>query len=224
MRVLNNTNKTLFGSSTEDVKFDNFITYGEASFRDFQDKTIFAIDPVDGTIESNVDFSTNTISTDTNTLDIGKNAENVNIATDNSIASVNLGGLGSSEINHRGLTKTRDVEPMADNYNEIGKSSLAYKKMYSYSFENPSDEKIKKDISPIKEEENAIKKIRPVKYRYKNSDKIRYGFIANEVEKILPELVNNDGEIKTMNYIDLIPLIVSSIHHLNQNQNHQPNL
>ena len=61
----------------------------------------------------------------------------------------------------------------------------------------------------------------PKKYRYKDDkkQKIRYGFIAQEVEEYLPSLVNtvtttiNDEEIsvKSVNYLEMVPLLLLKI-------------
>ena len=59
-----------------------------------------------------------------------------------------------------------------------------------------SDERIKKDIVDIVDNEALIKfrQLKPKKYKYKNGrfgDKEVYGFIAQEVESIIPNSCNN---------------------------------
>ena len=56
--------------------------------------------------------------------------------------------------------------------------------------------------------------LNPIHFTYKNgtNNKIHYGFLAQDVEKIFPKLVenNNDG-YKTVNYQEFIPLILSKM-------------
>ena len=77
---------------------------------------------------------------------------------------------------------------------------------------------------------NEIMELRPVKFKYNhnidNDDKLRFGLIAQEVEAVLPSIVSNEdvdtdpktgeivrttGEFKTLNYMDLIPVLVKAI-------------
>jgi polyhydroxyalkanoate synthesis regulator phasin len=49
-----------------------------------------------------------------------------------------------------------------------------------------------------------------VKYSRKEDGKIRYGYIAQEVQEKIPELVN-DGEFLTLNYIDLHSIKIAAL-------------
>ncbi len=87
------------------------------------------------------------------------------------------------------------------------------------SLNNPSDARLKENIEPInKREYNSIMEITPIKYSYISDDskKIHYGVLAQEVETCLPALVSSienivdssTSHIKTVNYIELIPLLI----------------
>jgi hypothetical protein len=66
---------------------------------------------------------------------------------------------------------------------------------------NPSDERLKKDISNVSWGLDAVTQLRPVSYKWK-TDTVgqgeQYGFIAQEVQSVMPELVREfetkDGE------------------------------
>jgi len=89
---------------------------------------------------------------------------------------------------------------------------------------NPSDINLKDNIEVLNPLlTNKLEDLRPVSYTLK-SDKmqqIHYGFIAQELEEVLPELVeiypqkikdtNNYEYIKSINYLGLIPLLVHKI-------------
>jgi hypothetical protein len=62
---------------------------------------------------------------------------------------------------------------------------------------NPSDKRLKENITDLKYGLNEILKLRPVSYNWKNdtaNQGMQYGFIAQEVQEIMPELIN---EFKT---------------------------
>lgn len=80
----------------------------------------------------------------------------------------------------------------------------------------------KQNIIPVSEGLNKINALNPVTFNYKpgfgyDPHKSYYGFIAEEVEPILPMLVghNAKGEIKSADYIGMIPVMVKSIQQLN---------
>jgi len=78
----------------------------------------------------------------------------------------------------------------------------------------PSDQKLKDNIYPISELKiTDFIHLEPKEFIYKTTPlKKHYGFIAQDVEKIYPELVNNsENGYKTINYIELIPLLVAKI-------------
>lgn len=103
-----------------------------------------------------------------------------------------------------------------------------------------SDQTIKKDIKPYNNGLNVLMQIKPVSYRYKQSlqryssenwesetdskqktikaessvqvdDRDQLGFIAQELEKVLPEAVMKDSKgIYSINYDILIPVLVNA--------------
>lgn len=82
------------------------------------------------------------------------------------------------------------------------------------SIYNPSDKNLKKNIKSIEDKSSSIINLEPVEFNYKDdkTQKKHLGFIAQDVEKIYPELVtNNQNNLKSINYIELIPLLVLHI-------------
>lgn len=68
------------------------------------------------------------------------------------------------------------------------------------TFHNPpSDERLKEDVKDISSALGMIVKLKPKTYKYKESykklglktDKKRYGFLAQEIERVMPELVSD---------------------------------
>ena len=80
-----------------------------------------------------------------------------------------------------------------------------------------SDERLKKDIQPMAKSLEILSKLRPVTYYWKNpekdqSSKMLRGFIAQDVEKVMPEWVStNDLGYKTVDTAGLTPMLVDSV-------------
>lgn len=90
------------------------------------------------------------------------------------------------------------------------------------SINNPSDFNFKDNIEELRLSlTDNLMNLVPKKYTYKDDEKqkLHYGFIAQEVEEHLPSLVNtistsvNDMEIsiKSVNYLEMIPLLLLKI-------------
>lgn len=91
-----------------------------------------------------------------------------------------------------------------------------------------SDERYKKDIETIPNSLANLIKLRGTNYHFKTkefaknnfSENKQFGLIAQEIEKIYPELVveNNDG-YKSINYQGFIPILIESIKDLKKEIN-----
>ncbi len=88
------------------------------------------------------------------------------------------------------------------------------------AYGSPSDISLKENIKPIKNPLGKIKKLKGVTFDWKKSKSILdikedYGFIAQDVKKIVPELVrkNEDG-LLSMRHQGIIPMLVEAIKEL----------
>ena len=91
----------------------------------------------------------------------------------------------------------------------------------SGTFTNPSDIQLKNNIQNIPNVlSDKIMDICPVTYQLNANNELKnkndakhYGFIAQDMEHIFPELVqfNDTLTLKTINYLELIPLLVSKM-------------
>jgi len=106
----------------------------------------------------------------------------------------------------------------------------------------PSDEVFKTDIQSLSNTMALINQLNPVTYKYKNNHELedlkfpntlKYGLIAQELEKVFPQLVETQSapmrtqrpdknglgknqrteklEYKAINYVDLIPILIQGI-------------
>ncbi|HPN96594.1 MAG TPA: tail fiber domain-containing protein, partial [Candidatus Moranbacteria bacterium] len=83
-----------------------------------------------------------------------------------------------------------------------------------------SDRRFKKNISSLEEYGlDALMSLRPVEYQWKfekNNASMSLGFIAQEVEAVIPKLVTTDSSTgyKKLNTIGLVPVLVKSVQEL----------
>lgn len=108
--------------------------------------------------------------------------------------------------------------------------------VYATGSYTSSDAKLKENIKPLNNSLQIIGQLSPKTYTYKQSDEFiglhlqkgnRYGLIAQELEKVLPELVktsinpeikDKNGNViskqfdfKAVDYVSLIPILIGSI-------------
>jgi hypothetical protein len=87
---------------------------------------------------------------------------------------------------------------------------------------NASDISIKKDINDIKYGLNEVMKLKPKSYKMIDDDLEQIGFIAQDVEELLPELVGtSERGMKGWSYGNLTAVLTKAIQELNQKINEQ---
>ena len=82
-----------------------------------------------------------------------------------------------------------------------------------------SDIILKKNIEPVANGLSIISTINPVLYHFKtqsDSEYKHYGMIAQDVQKVLPNLVGESNEILTLNYIEFVPILISAVKEQNK--------
>ena len=92
-------------------------------------------------------------------------------------------------------------------------SIIALGDIYGNGVKTTSDIKLKKNINSIEDSLSKILSLRGVGFEWKDKERgkgIQQGFIAQEVEKIIPELITG-GETKYVNYQGIIPVLVEAI-------------
>jgi len=71
---------------------------------------------------------------------------------------------------------------------------------------------LKENIIQLTNSIELLSKLNPVSFDWKDSGEKSFGLIAQEVEKILPEIVHQKTDnTKTVSYIQLIPLLIQAI-------------
>jgi hypothetical protein len=83
-------------------------------------------------------------------------------------------------------------------------------------FTSLSDENQKTNIKPIQNALNIVENIKGVTFDWKESNLPSAGLLAQDVEKYLPQLIENVDDKKTLNYNGVIGILVEAIKELNE--------
>jgi len=151
-------------------------------------------------------------------------------------------GIGSDEYILDGASETsfsHNVVPAVNNAVSCGNATFKWKDVYATNNTiSTSDRRAKMNITPLSHGLNSLLKLRPVSFLWKNEvygktvlkdkqKKTKIGFIAQEVQKIIPEIVvANEWQQKSekeptlyvkqktkrigMRYAEVLPVVVNA--------------
>jgi hypothetical protein len=84
-----------------------------------------------------------------------------------------------------------------------------------YGWFNDSDKRLKKDITPIPDALEKVLMLRGVNYMWKDPvegmESLQMGFIGQEAEKVIPEVVSNRNDHYSMQYAPITALLVEAV-------------
>jgi hypothetical protein len=80
-------------------------------------------------------------------------------------------------------------------------------------FNSTSDENLKSNIETVQNPLDTLHQLRGVTFDWKTTNKPSVGVIAQEIEQVLPQLVN-EGEHKSVNYNGLIGVLIEAVKEL----------
>ena len=82
----------------------------------------------------------------------------------------------------------------------------------------PSDERLKQDIKPIESALDKLMKLQGVTFDWKDKERFgsstEIGFIAQDVQKIVPEVIRQGPEYMSLNYANMVALVVEAVKEL----------
>jgi len=128
------------------------------------------------------------------------NATNFNVAADNSTNATHYpiftgGATGNQRPNSdTGLTYNPSTGILA-----------------SVDFNSTSDERLKENIQTLENASEKVNQLRGVSFDWKESGLSSIGLIAQEVEKIVPDVVSETDGTKSISYGSLVGLLVEAI-------------
>jgi hypothetical protein len=138
------------------------------------------------------------LTTGNNNIDIG----NLGVATESNTIRVGIQGLQKAAFiaGIFGSSATGDAVVVSN----TGKLGIVL-----------SSARFKRDIHDMADSSEALMKLRPVTFKYKNDPEgiKQYGLVAEEVARIYPELVSygTDGKVETVRYLTLTAMLLNEL-------------
>tara|TARA_R100000306_G_scaffold843_1_gene2280 strand:- start:708 stop:1598 length:891 start_codon:yes stop_codon:yes gene_type:complete len=213
-----NFNTQLLTEGSNTFAMNNSSNSGSYNFR-FANATRYIM--TDDLIYPSVNATDNTVS---GALDIGRfNAHFRRVYTrgihtnDNDVDGglrINIGSGGGTTADYN--FSDFAFYPITNRRRNLGRSSNAWDNVYADDYVTVSDRREKKSIKTLNLGMNIITKINTYKYVYKNdnNNEEHFGFMAQELQKIVPELVaigNDENKTLGISYSELIPILVNAL-------------
>lgn len=138
----------------------------------------------------------------------------VQISEGTSNTHLNYNGTGQNYISHKAgqFTQFRNGNAALASFtaNVLGTGTV-YTSGGAFTGVNPSDRNLKKDITPIAYALDDITALRPVVFRWKEDEQIHYGFIAQDVQEVLPEIVQEENGLLGIRSDEIVPILTKAI-------------
>lgn len=188
------------GSAFQQGSRNTFIGNDSGKTLVFGSNNIFINSNPSGTTKSNVIQISSDDDSNTGDIIIGDSKHTGQIYLGTDATSCQVGGIfGKATIDMGSTTSV-----MVDNFGRLGTVS--------------SSRRFKENIAPIGKESKDIYKLKPVKFNYiedENKNQ-KYGLIAEESDKVLPQITihNSDGEIQGVDYLSIVPLLLNEVRRL----------
>jgi hypothetical protein len=133
-------------------------------------------------------------------------ANGINITS--GIATVGLTTIKSGEIEVVGIITASTLH--TDTFDTVVGGAVVTGVITATDFNATSDTAVKENIQPIENPLASIVRIDGVTFQWKESKKDSAGVTAQNLEQVLPNLVNN-GELKSVNYNGLVGYLIEAV-------------
>jgi hypothetical protein len=124
---------------------------------------------------------------------------------------------GTAASNERVRVTATTIQPGADNSISNGTSARRWSVVYAANGTiQTSDVRLKTNITNLQYGLKEVMQLQPVAYDWKDNSGHKIGLIAQEVRKVVPEVVLGDEtkENLGMNYAELVPVLINSVKEL----------
>ena len=109
------------------------------------------------------------------------------------------------------ITNTGEVN-IGGNYTQTTYKMRVTGTVAATHFDSLSDLKLKSNVKQIENPIETVKKIDGVTFNWKEDNEASMGVIAQNVEKVIPELISKDeDDVKSVNYSGLIGLLIETV-------------
>jgi hypothetical protein len=163
---------------------------------------------------SSGDFTAGTVSVTNLTASTTVQANNLNV-TQVTATNGNFSGIVTAgTISVTNLTASTTVQANNLNVTQVTATNGNFSGIVTATdFNSTSDINLKTNIHTVENALETVSSLRGVSFDWKETGKSSYGVIAQELEKILPELVNQ-GETKSVNYNGIIGVLIEAVKEL----------
>lgn len=207
---------------------NNTVSTGNYEFR-FANSKRFNI--TENGFYPSVNASNNTV---TGALDIGRfdfhfrriytQAIHTNDNGSNGGLRINIGSGGGtqSDYNFSDFAFYPEVSMVKD----LGRNGNYWRNLFYTNAYTPSDRRLKTAINPLSYNLETLMKLATYEYVYTfdTEQKKHFGFMAQQLEEVIPELVhratNEEGSL-SINYTELIPILIKALQEQQQHIHHQ---
>jgi hypothetical protein len=97
-------------------------------------------------------------------------------------------------------------------------TGVGFNKLVAEKYDKISDQRLKTNIQPLEKALHTLIAIKTYTYNYTEKEEIakrtHYGVIAQELQEILPDLVDTSHGYFTVDYDELIPLLINAVQEL----------
>lgn len=102
--------------------------------------------------------------------------------------------FGAATIDFVNCDLGSDLDPDGDETRDLGNASQKFDNIYTHTIyrtseSSPSDRRLKKDIKTMDFGLSQVLGLKPVEFKWKHNNAISWGFIAQDVREVLPQLV-----------------------------------
>ena len=136
------------------------------------------------------------------------------------VDQINVTGVGSTyqvslanDIKIPGDINVSGISTLSSN-TFIGGDLNVSGKVRATRYSTISDERLKTNIKPISSPLEVLSGIEGVLFNWKEDNSQDVGLIAQDVERALPEAVNEINDVKSVNYNGVIGLLVEAVKEL----------
>ena len=210
-------------NSTRTLVFNNSLTTGLYNYR-FAGTTRFIMDNVSlrPAINSNDNLTLGG-------LDIGRfdfhfrrvYTQGIHTNDDNAAGGlrINIGAGGGTSADY--VFSDFALYPVLNNNRDLGRNGNAWRTLYYQNASQTSDRRMKKNILENNKGLSTVKAMKTFTYNYidDTSDRMHYGFMAQDFQDLLPALVDNTNKetgMLAVNYIEVIPVLVKAVQEQNE--------
>jgi hypothetical protein len=175
-----------------------------------------------GNLQEMVMYDTKTIKTDILTNFTASNS--ITVAGNMNFSNVNLYSNGTQGYLNVGTsvygtsgtaTSAGSFSTLTANMSTLSVSSLFATYAYIQNLYQPSDQLLKTKLETFSTTVTDVLQLQPKRFEWKANGKSDFGFIAQEVQSVWPELVSRDprGSLN-LEYSKFVPLLLESIREL----------